>query len=77
MLSANISAKLSTVKVPVLYLRASRDRIVPASASALVAKLCPDTRVVELEAPHFLLQAVPAKAAQAVGAFVREVQNAL
>ena len=76
-LSVNVSAKLSTVKVPVLYLRASRDSVVPASASALVAKLCPHTRVIELEAPHFLLQAVPAKAAQEVGAFAREVQNAL
>jgi pimeloyl-ACP methyl ester carboxylesterase len=76
-LSVNVSAKLSAVKVPVLYLRASRDSVVPASASALVAKLSPRTRVVELEAPHFLLQAAPAKAAQEVGAFVREVQNAL
>lgn len=76
-LSVNVSAKLRSVKVPVLYLRASRDGIVPASASALVAELCPGTRVVELEAPHFLLQAVPAKAAQEVSAFVREVQNAL
>ena len=76
-LSVNVSAKLSTVKVPVLYLRGSRDSVVPAGASVLVANLCPGTRVVELEAPHFLLQAVPTKAAQAVGAFVREVQNAL
>ena len=76
-LSVNVSGKLSAVKVPVLYLRASRDRIVPASASSLVAKLHPPTRVIELEAPHFLLHAVPAMAAQEVGAFVREVQNAL
>jgi pimeloyl-ACP methyl ester carboxylesterase len=76
-LSVNVSAKLSTVKVPILYLRASRDSLVPPTASALVEQLNPSAKVVELEAPHFLLQAAPAEAARVVGAFVREVQNGL
>lgn len=76
-LAVNVSAKLSTIKVPILYLRASRDRLVPSAASALVSQLNPCTKVVELEAPHFLLQAAPAEAAQAIGAFVREIQSKL
>jgi pimeloyl-ACP methyl ester carboxylesterase len=75
-LAVDVAAKLSTVNVPVLYLRASHDRLVPPDASALVSEIIPYARVVELDAPHFLLQAAPAAAAQAVGAFVREVQNA-
>jgi pimeloyl-ACP methyl ester carboxylesterase len=75
-LSVNVSEKLSTVRVPVLYLRAAQDRVVPPSASAEVSALRPGAEVVELEAPHFLLQTVPAEAARVVGAFVRRAQNA-
>jgi pimeloyl-ACP methyl ester carboxylesterase len=76
-LSVNVSETLSTVRVPVLYLRAAQDRLVPPSASALVAALSPGAEVVEFEAPHFLLQVVPAEAARVVGAFVRRAQNAI
>lgn len=76
-LSVDVSAKLAEVDVPVLYLRASQDRLVPQTASKLVSQLCPRTEVVQLEAPHFLLQAVPSEAARIVAAFVREVENAL
>lgn len=76
-LGADVSAKLSAVKVPVLYLRASRDLVVPASASQLAVQLNSRTKVVELEAPHFLLQAAPTESAKVVAAFVREAQNAL
>jgi pimeloyl-ACP methyl ester carboxylesterase len=75
-LAVDVSAKLSAVQVPVLYLRASRDFLVPSSASQLAARLNPRTKVVQLEAPHFLLQAVPADAAAVVAAFAREAQNA-
>ncbi|WP_197432995.1 alpha/beta fold hydrolase [Janthinobacterium sp. B9-8] len=74
-LAINVSSQLSVVKVPVLYLRASRDQVVPASASALIAKLNPRTRIIELVAPHCLLQAFPIKAAQEVNTFVRELQS--
>lgn len=75
-LAADVCAKLSAVKVPVLYLRASQDLVVPASASRRVAQLNPRTKVVEMEAPHFLLQAAPSESARVVAAFVREAQNA-
>ena len=76
-LSVDVSAKLAEVDVPVLYLRASQDRVVPQTASKLVSQLCPRAKVVQLEAPHFLLQTVPSEAARIVAAFVREVENAL
>lgn len=72
-LSVDVSAKFSEVTVPVLYLRASRDRLVPRSASMLMSALNSNTRVVDVEGPHFLLQVAPAEAARFVGAFVREV----
>ena len=75
-LAVNVSAELTSVTAPILYLRASHDRLVPASASAQVSRLNENTSVVELEGPHFLLQVAPVEAAQVVGSFLREVQNA-
>ena len=75
-LTVNVSGKLSGLTVPVLYLRAAQDRVVPRAAAELVSKLNPRVRVVHLEAPHCLLQVAPVEAAQAIGAFVEAVQKA-
>jgi pimeloyl-ACP methyl ester carboxylesterase len=75
-LSVNVSEKFRALKVPVLYLRASQDRVVPRASSELVLLLNSRCKVVEVEAPHFLLQAAPVKAAQVVGTFALEAQNA-
>jgi len=69
-LSVDLSAALSRVDVPVLYLRASEDRVVPLSASQAVIALAPATKVVEFLAPHFLLQASPSQAAATVYEFM-------
>jgi pimeloyl-ACP methyl ester carboxylesterase len=76
-LSVDVTAQLAATTVPTLYLRASRDRIVPSAASRHISQVQPNTRVLHIEAPHFLLQAAPSRAAEAVGAFMREVQHAL
>ena len=76
-LTVNASAKLTALKVPSLYLRASQDQVVPHRASQLVSQLSPRTRVVEIEGPHCLLQASPLAAARVIGAFVHETLNAL
>jgi pimeloyl-ACP methyl ester carboxylesterase len=69
-LCVDVSKKLATVRVPILYLRASQDRLVPASASELVSSLRPNTQVVELKAPHFLLQTIPVEAAKVITNFL-------
>jgi pimeloyl-ACP methyl ester carboxylesterase len=76
-LSVDVSVKLEKVKVPVLYLRASQDRIVPLAASELITKFCSHSKMIELETPHFLLQAAPLDAARVVSGFMREVENSL
>jgi pimeloyl-ACP methyl ester carboxylesterase len=58
-LSVDASASLPRIRVPVLYLRASEDRLVSCASSELVTSLAPQTQVVEFAAPHFLLQALP------------------
>ena len=72
-LSVVVTARLSKVTVPVLYLRATEDRVVPRSASELISLTLPNVRVVDLESPHFMLQAKPAESAARVQAFVREL----
>ena len=38
-----------------------------------VQVLCPRTEVVEMDAPHFVLQAKPAESAEAVGRFLQQI----
>lgn len=76
-LSIDVSTQLCATTVPTLYMRATRDRIVPLSTPRRILRLKPSTRIVEVEAPHFLLQAAPAEAARVIEEFMREVQRAL
>lgn len=72
-LTVNVIEMLSSLTIPVMYLRASHDRVVPRSASELVLRANPSTRMVQLDAPHFLLQTSPTEAAAVVNAFIEEV----
>ena len=74
-LSTDVSAMLGTIKIPLLYLLATEDRVVPASACRRIVQILPSTQVVRVEAPHFLLQVAPAAAARTVGTFARQARN--
>jgi len=76
-LAVDVSAQFLALKVPSLYLRALRDRVIPKAALELVTNLSPRTEVVQLDAPHFLLQAVPAEAARVISSFMRRVEFAV
>jgi pimeloyl-ACP methyl ester carboxylesterase len=56
--------------VPVLYLRATEDRLVPRRCADTIAAAIPQTHIVDVEPPHFLLQAAPTATAAAVRAFI-------
>ena len=71
-LGVDVVDQCGAIRVPVLYLRAARDRLVPASASRLIARVVPNSREAVLDAPHFLLQTVPYQAAQIVRQFLWE-----
>jgi len=75
-ISVDVSAKLASIKPPVLYLRGTQDRVVPLDAYALVSQIRPLTKLISLDAPHCLLQTMPSEAAHIVGAFVRDLANA-
>ena len=67
---ADMRPALTNVRVPVLYLRATEDRLVPRHCADGIARLATQTRIVDIEAPHTLLQVAPAAAAAAVQAFI-------
>lgn len=70
-MAVDYSALLPRIQVPVLCLRATHDRVVFAPASALISKQLPSARVVDIDGPHFLLQAKPAEAAAALRDFAQ------
>jgi pimeloyl-ACP methyl ester carboxylesterase len=74
-LTVEVTTLLTELKTPLLYLRASEDRIVPASAAGIIQAAAPHTRIVDLPAPHFLLQVQPEAAAAAIRNFMEVGQR--
>ena len=72
-IGVDVTATLALVRVPVLYLRATEDRVVPPSATAVVLRSLAGLAVADLEGPHFLLQTAPVAAARRVKEFVHHV----
>jgi len=69
-LTVQASDQLRTIQAPILYLRASEDKVVPKTASKIISSIKPSAHIVEIEAPHFLLQAAPIQAAKAILSFL-------
>lgn len=70
-IGVDVVPKLHSIAVPLLYLRASEDRVVPAAASKVILDNVPRSRVEELVGPHFLLQTRPNEAAGVVEEFMQ------
>jgi pimeloyl-[acyl-carrier protein] methyl ester esterase len=66
---------LSVTTVPIMYLRAENDRLVPASCLSDVLQIRPDTISATISAPHMLLQREPNKAAEVVLAFLQQLET--
>src|SRR5262249_57205503 len=67
---ADMRPALANVDVPVLYLRATEDRLVPRRCADAIARAATLTSIVDIEAPHMLLEVAPAAAAAARKAFL-------
>lgn len=68
--SVDVTLAYAALAVPVLYLRAAKDRLVPRAAGQLLAELNPGTRIVTLDAPHAVLQVAAKTAAAEIRAFI-------
>lgn len=58
------------VKVPLLYLQATEDRLVGSNCLDEIKRLHPETIAISIRAPHLLLQREPRAAAQAITQFL-------
>ncbi|MES2943874.1 MAG: alpha/beta hydrolase [Pseudomonadota bacterium] len=61
--------KLKLLQVPVMYLQAEQDRVVPPSSAKLIQRKLPNMEIVKIPGPHCLLQASPVLVAQVVQVF--------
>jgi pimeloyl-[acyl-carrier protein] methyl ester esterase len=73
-LSVDVRDRLADCPVPVLYLQAQRDFLVPRHAGHFIQEArASTTRIVAFDTSHFLLQSTPVEAAREVLAFCRHV----
>jgi pimeloyl-ACP methyl ester carboxylesterase len=64
-------AELARIDTPILYLLATRDKLVPAWCAEQMHKIKPEMVIVPIDGPHLLLQREPRQTADAVADFVR------
>ena len=72
-LTCDMRRELGQTNVPLLYIRASRDRLIGTRSLDQIRSLRPDTNVSVIDAPHLLLQREPSEAAEMIGSFVRQL----
>lgn len=72
-IGVNCVAELARINVPILYLKGKQDHLVPSSASKNIVKHAKNVSLVELDAPHLLLQIAAKKAADEISGFMRKV----
>jgi pimeloyl-ACP methyl ester carboxylesterase len=70
-LAVDVRGLLARIAVPMLYMRASLDRLIPPAAGLAILNLRPDVELVKFDAPHFLLQTEPTACAAAVLGFMQ------
>jgi len=72
-LACDARAALARINVPILYLQAVHDHLVPTSALEEIQRIKSQTEVVRIAGPHLLLQRYPQAAADAVAQFMQHV----
>lgn len=72
-LAVDAEAHARVCVVPVLYLRAAHDRLVPRRSARLLRDAIPGMELREVAGPHLLLQASPEAAAREIRAFLRRL----
>lgn len=71
-LSVSAENALALCPVPILYLQAEHDKVVPASALRKILRINSSVSVVVFPVQHFLLQSVPVEAWSAITQFIAD-----
>jgi len=72
-LACDATSELGQIEVPILYLLAKHDQIVPASCLEEIRLTKPTVTVAAIDGPHLLLQREPKQAAAAVTEFISKL----
>lgn len=72
-LTVNETDALKSCRIPILYLRATRDRLVGRRCANKILRLNPLAKSVEIDAPHLLLQTEPEKVIAAITEFCQGI----
>jgi pimeloyl-ACP methyl ester carboxylesterase len=72
-LACDARAELGQVSVPILYLQAKCDRLVPASCCKEFQRIEPRIEVVEVAGPHLILQREPERTAKEIARFIEQL----
>jgi pimeloyl-ACP methyl ester carboxylesterase len=72
-LVCDVRKELGQVRAPILYLRATEDKLVPARCGDEITGIKPDTEVISIAGPHLLIQREPQQAAGAIANFLRQL----
>jgi pimeloyl-ACP methyl ester carboxylesterase len=68
---------LHRISVPMLYMLARQDRLIPRSAFNKIDRLRPDVQLQQIDGPHFLLQTQPARSATVIRDFLRFIKTGI
>lgn len=74
--AVDVRRLLARVNVPVLYLAARRDRLVPPRVPHELHRFAPAMSIVRFDAPHLVLQHRPRECADAIAQFVSRASGA-
>lgn len=69
-MSVDVRRAFAACPLPILYLRATQDRLVKKRSLAEMQAIKPEMTIVEIEGPHFLLQREPLKCAEAIAHYL-------
>lgn len=75
-LAVDVTTSLQKVAAPILYLRASDDRMVKRRSGDYIQQIMPSTRIIEIGGSHLLLQSEPGKCAATISEFLEEIVDA-
>jgi len=62
---------LAQIGIPMMYIQAQEDRLVPARCFSEIQRLRPDTVLASISAPHLVFQREPQKGAETIMRFIR------
>lgn len=71
----DVTEWLAKISIPCLYIQASDDKLIPASALASLLKGIPHLQVKRIKGPHFILQTQPQACIEAIDNFLGAIES--